>query len=58
MSKPIYLCVDCGTTVVKASFIDEGYHVIDEAKMNMNTISPFPGANELDMQEVWEACAG
>lgn len=54
MSKPIYLCVDCGTTVVKASLIDEGYHVIDEAKLNMNTISPFPGANELDMQEVWE----
>ncbi|MDO4548635.1 MAG: FGGY family carbohydrate kinase [Clostridia bacterium] len=51
--KTCFLCVDCGTTIVKAAVIDEELNILSEASRPVAVKSPFHGANESDMLDVW-----
>ena len=53
MSKPCLLCVDCGTTIIKATLTDVNFKLIDEAKRPVTVYCPFPGASEADMNDIW-----
>ena len=54
MTEACFLGIDCGTTLIKATLMDENFQLIGEAKRRIQTLSPFPGANEVDMYLVWQ----
>ena len=49
------LCVDCGTTIIKATLTDIDFKPVDEAKRPVTVYCPFPGASEADMTEIWQS---
>lgn len=51
--KACFLCVDCGTTIIKATLTDVDFRLLDEAKRPVTVYTPFPGASEADMGEFW-----
>lgn len=53
MTESCYLCVDCGTTVIKATLLDDRLAILDEAKRPVTVYCPFPCASETDMPETW-----
>ena len=55
MSTPCLLCVDCGTTIIKATLTDVNFKLIDEANRSVTVFSPFPSASEADMNQIWQA---
>lgn len=52
---PVTLCVDAGTTLIKAVVFDETGHEIAVADVPTAVSSPAPGHSEQDMDEVWAA---
>jgi sugar (pentulose or hexulose) kinase len=54
MAKAYFLGIDCGTTLVKATLMDENFRLIGEAKRSIQLLRPFPGASEVDMCLVWQ----
>ena len=55
MTKVCLLCVDCGTTIIKATLTGVDLTPIDEAKRPVTVYTPFPGASEADMADIWRA---
>lgn len=55
MNTSCLLCVDCGTTIIKATLTDVNFKLIDEANRPVTVFSPFPSASEADMNQIWQA---
>jgi len=55
MNAPCLLCVDCGTTIIKATLTGVDFGIIDEAKRPVTVYTPFPSASEADMNQIWQA---
>ena len=51
----MFLSVDCGTTIIKASLIDDGFRLVDEEKRSVTVYTPSPGYSEADMDAIWRA---
>lgn len=55
MQNGYFLCVDSGTTVIKACLIDQDLRIAGEAKRPVAVNNPFPGASETDMNLLWHS---
>ena len=49
------MCVDCGTTIIKATLTGADFTLIDETNRPVKVHMPFPGASETDMTDIWRA---
>lgn len=50
----MFLGIDAGTTQIKAALIDFDGMLVDMASMPVKVMSPFEGASEMDMNDLWE----
>ncbi len=50
-----YLGVDAGTSKIKAAMIDQSGRQIDIESRRVDTLHPFHGASEMDMEGLWHA---
>ncbi len=48
----VYLGIDAGTTKIKAALMEED-NILALSERNAQTLSPFPGACEMDMEALW-----
>lgn len=51
----VTLCVDAGTTVIKAVLFDRAGHELHVARAATKVLHPQPGRSEQDMDAVWDA---
>jgi sugar (pentulose or hexulose) kinase len=49
----IYLCIDAGTTRLKAALVDQTGDILALADRNAEVMLPFEGACEMDMEALW-----
>ncbi len=55
---PVFLAIDCGTSVVKAAAFDPAGAELGDAEASLATLSPHPGWMEYDPETLWTtACA-
>lgn len=57
MSSPIYIGLDCGTSVIKAAAFDSAGQEIAVADAKVETSSPAPGRMEFDPEALWRQAA-
>ncbi len=49
-----YLCIDAGTTIIKAGLVDETGNLTAMVRRTLSTERPQPGFCEMDMEELWD----
>ncbi len=57
MSSPIFIGLDCGTSVIKAAAFDCEGHELAVADARVTTSSPSPGRMEFDPEALWQQAA-
>lgn len=53
-----YLCIDAGTTRLKAALTDQMGNILALADRNAEVLLPFEGACEMDMEALWSLLCG
>lgn len=54
----IYLCIDAGTTRLKAALVDQTGDILALADRSAEVLLPFEGACEMDMEALWSQLCG